>query len=146
MPEAATEAGNRTRLLIIDDDPPLLRLMQTYLGRMGFDVLAAGDLTTALEVLRRESGVEIAVADLSVMATDGELEQLADIRPDLRVLVCSGRPFEVEGLRPDLHSRFGFLQKPFVPKMLAEAVHELLRRDATRHRGGSRESRRSSDH
>jgi uncharacterized protein YqcC (DUF446 family) len=46
------------------------------------------------------------------------------IRPDLRILVCSGTPFIVETA-----SASRVLQKPFVPKMLDNAIKKLLGMD-----------------
>jgi len=40
--------------------------------------------------------------------------------------VCSGSPFFIENLPNTLQQQVAFLQKPFIPKMLAEAVERLL--------------------
>jgi hypothetical protein len=56
---------------------------------------------------------------------------MLQIRPQLRVLVCSGSPFFIENLPPSLQRQVAFLQKPFVPKMLAEAVQSLMSRNPT---------------
>ena len=51
---------------------------------------------------------------------------MLEIRPELRILVCSGSPFFIENLPDSLHRQVAFLQKPFMPKMLADAVQQLM--------------------
>jgi hypothetical protein len=60
------------------------------------------------------------------MPGDKLLARMLEIRPEARILVCSGSPFFIENLPPGLRSQVGFLQKPFMPKMLSEAVQHLL--------------------
>ena len=55
------------------------------------------------------------------------LTELNTRYPDLRILVCSGSPFFIENLPHTLQRQVAFLQKPFMPKMLAEAVQNLLK-------------------
>ncbi len=81
------------------------------------------------EILKpRRDGYEMVIADLGMpdMPGDTLLTRMLEIRPDLRILVCSGSPFFIENLPNSLQRQVAFLQKPFVPKMLAEAVQNLL--------------------
>jgi hypothetical protein len=48
--------------------------------------------------------------------------------PDLRILVSSGSLMDVENLGLPSTARVAFLQKPYLPKMLTQAVAELLER------------------
>jgi hypothetical protein len=54
--------------------------------------------------------------------------RMVSLNPNLRVLLCSGYPFDVRSLPEKVRSQFSVLQKPFVPKMLTGAVEELLSR------------------
>jgi DNA-binding response OmpR family regulator len=118
------------KILLVEDEPPLLQLIQKYLQRLGFDVETH---LTSLEALRNFEAAPnrygMVIADLGMpdMPGDTLLTRMLDIRPDLRVLVCSGSPFFIENLPHSLQQQVAFLQKPFVPKMLAEAVQNLLR-------------------
>ncbi|MDQ3695506.1 MAG: hypothetical protein M3464_18085, partial [Chloroflexota bacterium] len=42
----------RSRILLVDDEPPLVRLLTGYLSREGYEVLTAGDGLTALDLAR----------------------------------------------------------------------------------------------
>jgi DNA-binding NtrC family response regulator len=103
--------------------------MQLYLDRMGYTVYAAATSAEVHEMLANESQhINLAIVDLSLLRKPDALVEIADRYPQLRILVCSGQPFEV-GVLPDrLHSRFSSLQKPFLPDMLSRAVQELLAR------------------
>lgn len=87
---------------------------------------------TSIEALRSFEGAPdkygMVIADLGMPDMPGEklVTRMLEIRPSLRVLVCSGSPFVIQSLPASLQRRVGFLQKPFMPKMLAEAVRNLL--------------------
>jgi DNA-binding NtrC family response regulator len=121
--------GERTRLLIVDDEAALLRLMKTYLERVGYEVDTCAKAGDAFErLLPPNAAWHAAIFDLSLISGRDDITQVARRSPALRVLVCSGSPFEVEALPEDVRPRCSFLQKPFLPKMLVEAVEELLAR------------------
>lgn len=123
-------AGSAT-ILLVEDELPLLQLIEKYLQRQGFQVESHLKSTGALE--RFESAPDsyaLVIADLGMpdMPGDTLLTRMLDIRPDLRILVCSGSPFFIEKLPASLQQQVAFLQKPFLPKMLTEAVQGLLRK------------------
>jgi DNA-binding NtrC family response regulator len=127
-------SATATKILLVEDEPPLLQLIEKYLERLGF---AVESHLKSLEALRSfETAPEIyglVIADLGMpdMPGDTLLTRMLDIRPDLRVLVCSGSPFYIDHLPRALQQQVAFLQKPFVPKMLGEAVQKLLQKPAT---------------
>ena len=73
---------------------------------------------------------ELAVVDLTLPDMDGDKAgiEMRQLNPGLRVLICSGYPFEVEALPEEHRDAFAHLQKPFIPKMLIESVESLLSR------------------
>lgn len=122
----------RKKILLVEDELPLLQLLEKYLGGLGFDVEGHSTSTEALRSF--ESAPEswnLIVADLGMPDIPGDilLTRMITRRPDLRVLICSGSPFFIEKLPAQLQRQVVFLQKPFVPKMLAEAVQRLLASD-----------------
>jgi len=122
-------SGAGARILLVEDEQPLLQLIQKYLQRLGFEVEI---YAKSLEALRSFEAApdryQMVIADLGMpdMPGDTLLTRMLEIRPDLRILVCSGSPFFIENLPSTLQKQVAFLQKPFIPKMLAEAVERLL--------------------
>lgn len=117
--------------MLVEDELPLLQLIEKYLQRQGYDVESHLKSVEALE--RFESAphlYSLVIADLGMpdMPGDTLLTRMLDIRPDLRILVCSGSPFFIENLPAALQRQVAFLQKPFLPRMLTEAVQTLLKK------------------
>ena len=110
-------------LLIVDDEPNLLDLLRRYLGRLGYEVVTCGNPQDALALFQATPDrFSLAITDLSLPALNGEelIERMRLIRPGLPAIITSGYPY-----RP--RAGIGFLQKPFLPKMLAEAVETALK-------------------
>jgi DNA-binding NtrC family response regulator len=125
------ESRNNVRILLVDDEPALTRLMQTYLARMGYTVdtsLRAGEALALFDA--DPEGYKLVVADITLPDMPGSdmAVQMADRNPNLRILLCSGYPFAVDSLPERIRHRFASLQKPFLPNMLAEALEQLLQR------------------
>jgi CheY-like chemotaxis protein len=117
------------RILVVDDEAPLLNLMRVFLGRLGYQVETCPSALEALSRFQANPGqFQLVIADLTMpeMAGDKMALQMADMDSKVRVLLCSGYPYDVQSLAPGVRDRFGMLQKPFVPKMLEAAVKELL--------------------
>jgi DNA-binding NtrC family response regulator len=116
-------------ILVVDDEPPLRKLMQAFLERLGYSVDTCGTATEALKTFRASpERYALVVADLSLpdMAGQDMALLMRKERPAIKVLLCSGYPFELATLPAEHRSSFGSLQKPFLPNMLTAAVEELL--------------------
>lgn len=123
--------ANLIRILLVDDEAPLLKLMQTFLARIGYQVDSNTSPAAALKAFEAEpESFKLVVADLTMPEMSGEemALRMVNLNPNIRVLLCSGYPFDVRAIPEKVRSQFAVLQKPFVPKMLTGAVEELLNR------------------
>jgi CheY-like chemotaxis protein len=119
--------GVRRRIVLVDDDPIVRRLLRTTLPSESFDVLEASDGDAALRLVE---GAEpsLVVLDWLLPRRSGA-EVLAEIKrrfPALPVLVLTGA--RDPGQREHA-ARLGadvFLTKPFSPSELLEAIERLL--------------------
>jgi DNA-binding response OmpR family regulator len=119
------------RILLVEDELPLLQLVQKYLERQGFEVDPHSSSISALQSLKQAPDrYDLVMADLGLSDIRGDelLMKMLEIRPGLLGLICSGSEFFVSKFPPSLQHRVAFLQKPFLPKELAEAIHRLLAR------------------
>ena len=117
------------KILVVEDEIPLLQLMERYLRRLGFEVEIHSKGADALRSFEAApASYDLVIADLGIPDVPGDtlLTEMLDRRPDLKAVICSGSPFYIEKLPPAVRQQVAFLQKPFVPKMLAEAVAKLL--------------------
>ena len=130
MVSTGAVSGPALKILLVEDEPPLLQLIEKYLQRLGFDVETHLKSFDALRNFEADPNrYALVVADLGMPDLPGDtlLTRMLEIRPNLRILVCSGSPFFIENLPRSLQQQVAFLQKPFVPKMLADAVQNLLK-------------------
>ena len=115
-------------ILVVDDDPGVLRLFETILKRGGYSVVAAESGKKALEVLRSES-VSLVVLDISMPEPDGfeVLKTLRAFAPGLRTLAVSGF---MDGALLEVARILGAtatLSKPDAPEHLLEMVNQILK-------------------
>lgn len=111
------------RILLVDDEAPLLDLLKRYLERLGYEVEACLTPADALQTFAADpSRYGLVLTDLTLpgMSGDEMIARMRAIVPKLRAIVASGYPYEPKG------KRTRFLQKPFLPKMLAELIEQML--------------------
>jgi len=121
---AAPQVDPAPVVLVVDDEPVVLRLMARALGSAGYDVHAATNGLQALAVITTlPVPPAILVTDLRMDPVDGaSLARLvAHLRPGTRILFVSGWDANHLVLNAPL------LPKPFSPGQLVEAVQGLLR-------------------
>ena len=124
------------RILLVEDELPLLHLLEKHLNRLGFDVDAYPKALDALAAFAGSPGsYDLVIADLGIpdMPGDTLLTKMLAIKPNLLYLICSGSPFFIASLPAALQHKVSFLQKPFLPKMLAEAIEKLMGRKDISH-------------
>ena len=115
--------------MLVDDELPLLQLVERYLTRLGFEVEPHSTSQNALRNFEAAPArYDLVIADLGMPDVPGDalLTSMLQRRPQLVALICSGSEFFPSTLPAGVRDRVGFLQKPFVPKMLAEAIERLL--------------------
>jgi len=127
-PGGALPRGVET-ILVIDDDPAVRDVARKALERLGYTVLTASDGLEAAEILRDPDGpVHLALLDIGMPALAGDkaLPLLKEIRPDLKIIICSGYDLN-EGMNDLLEAGVqGFLAKPFGTQALATQVRKVL--------------------
>ena len=125
---ARQDAAMLSKILVVEDQPQVRRLVERLLERAGYSVLSAEDGTGALELLRNP-GEEIDLLLTDMILPDvhgGDLAREAvALRPRLRVLYTSGYAGETVA-RDGMPPGHGFLQKPYKPERLEQALREAL--------------------
>ena len=117
------------RILIVDDEPSLLKMMGVYLGRLGYSVTLANTTEKAWEeVEAAPSGYDVAVLDGSMPGLSMQDLALKMLRanPSLCVVAASGYAVDTAAMEAAAPGRVAVLQKPFAPEMLAAAVRRML--------------------
>ncbi|HUI78207.1 MAG TPA: response regulator [Bryobacteraceae bacterium] len=121
--------GLRGRVLLVDDEPPLLKMMSTYLTRAGYAVTVCATTESAnAEILAKPDGFDIAVMDATMdgISLDDLARRMLAANPSMRVLGASGYPVDMSALEAIAPGRVAFLHKPFTPQMLAASLGRML--------------------
>jgi len=115
-------------VLVVDDEPLLLKSAERMLAARGLRVLGALDGPSAIREADQAGELELLVTDICLPGMDGtELaEHLRGSRPGLRVLFMSG--FDADQSRVTLpdDGRWAFLPKPFAGRDLDQRLRLLL--------------------
>ncbi len=121
-------AASRTRVLVVDDEPPIVDLVRGYLAREGYEVRAADDGREALESAR-SFDPDVVVLDVMLPGLDG-VEVCRQLRTfsDAYVLMLTARGEEIDRVVGLSVGADDYLVKPFSPRELVARVKALLRR------------------
>jgi DNA-binding response OmpR family regulator len=116
-------------LVVADDDPDILRLLERRLSRRGYEVLTAGDGRAALEVIRRTTP-DAVVIDRVMPAMSGE-EVCAALKEDERTAAIPVVLLSAQATEREIVEGFGvgaddYLTKPFDLEELDERLRRLI--------------------
>lgn len=119
---------NKDRILVVDDDPEIRRLLADYLDRNGFESVAARDGREMWLSLERHA-IDLVVLDLMLPDTDG-LTLCRDLRArsSLPVLMLTARGEEADRIVGIEMGADDYLVKPFSPRELLARIKTILRR------------------
>ena len=126
---AGPDAGGHETILVVEDEPTIMKLTAAMLERLGYDVLTAVTTAAAIETAANHAGtIDLLVTDLVMPEMNGrELSQkFLAYRPGAGVLYVSGYTADVIAHRGVLEESVNFLQKPFSKQELAVAVRAAL--------------------
>jgi len=123
------------RILLIEDDPALLTILQAAMTYGGFDSESNGSGAEALETFSRRPFdavlVDLGLPDLDGSEVLGRLREISDVP----ILVVSGRDSERDRIAALDQGADDFIAKPFLPGELLARIRAALRRHRTQQGG-----------
>ncbi len=123
------QPGKNERVLLVDDDQPILRSLQSALERLDYRVTAASDSQEAWEIFRSQpDAFDLVITDQIMPRMTGMqlAEKLLGLRKDIPIILITGFS---EGLSEDAVKGLGvreFLLKPTNTQTLSEAMRRVL--------------------
>ncbi len=115
-------------VLVVDDEPKIVKLAQDYLQQAGYRVVSAADGTTALAVARHERP-DLVVLDLNLPGMDG-IDVCRALRrdSDVPIIMLTARDSETDRLIGLELGADDYITKPFSPRELVARSRAVLRR------------------
>ncbi len=115
-------------ILVVDDEPKIVRLARDYLEKNGFRVTTAADGQSALTTARREKP-DLIVLDLMLPIMDGrEVCKAIRRESDVPIIMLTALAEEVDQVTGLEIGADDYITKPFSPRALVARVRALLRR------------------
>ena len=121
--------GGSEKILIIEDEEILLKMMTLMLESSGYEVLSAGNPDEALHIARREAGtIDLILSDIIMPGMNGkELEEkIREWQPESEYLFMSGYTDDIIARQGILDEGIRFIQKPFSQADLTGMVRRIL--------------------
>ncbi len=114
-------------LLLVDDDPSLLKLLGMRLGSEGFSVFTAPSGPEALRLLQREK-IDLVISDLKMDEMDGLalFAEIQKISPGMPVIILTAHGSIPEAVAATQQGVFSFLTKPVDRDALYSAIDQAL--------------------
>jgi len=121
--------GSLEHILLVDDDPTLLELLDNMLEELNYSCTKCSNGTEALALFTKAPRrYDLLLTDQTMPGMTGDRLSLAvkEINPDTPIILCTGFS---ERVTPEKSSKLGvdtFLTKPILIDSLSEALHNLL--------------------
>jgi DNA-binding response OmpR family regulator len=121
------------RILVVDDEPHIRRVLCTILTSHGFDVTEAKDGTEGMDAVQSDAEYDFILLDFMMPGATG-LEILARVRADSRraetpVIILTAKGQDTDREAAMAGGADDFLTKPFSPKKLVARIREILDAD-----------------
>jgi signal transduction histidine kinase/ActR/RegA family two-component response regulator len=123
------ETGSGERILLVDDEEPIVAMEKQMLEKLGYQVTACASSSEAWTVFSaRPDQFDLMITDMTMphMAGDWLSEKILDIRPNLPVILCTGYSDMIDENKATALGIRKFVMKPVEKNELARAIRSAL--------------------
>ena len=119
----------KMKILVVDDESRMRKLVKDFLTRAGYQVLEAGDGMEAMDLFYEDKDIALIILDVMMPKMDGwqvcrEIRQYSQV-PIIMLTARSEERDELQGFELGVDE---YISKPFSPKILVARVGAILRR------------------
>lgn len=120
---------NKMKILVVDDEVRMRKLVRDFLEKKGYAVLEAGDGMEAMDLFYKEKDISLIILDIMMPRMDGwqvcrEVRQTSKV-PVIMLTARSDERDELQGFELGVDE---YISKPFSPRILVARVEAVLRR------------------
>ncbi|MFV9644867.1 MAG: sigma-54-dependent transcriptional regulator [Desulfobacterales bacterium] len=126
-------AQNRTKILVVDDSPGTLEVIQRNLEAAAYEVFTASSVEQAIAFLE-QSSVNLIITDIKMPKVSG-LELLKYVKENVKgteIMIITGYPSIKGAVNAVKDGAENYLAKPFTDEELLSAVSKMLEKQANR--------------
>jgi two-component system, cell cycle sensor histidine kinase and response regulator CckA len=116
-------------ILVVEDEPLVMKMVTTMLEREGYVVLAANTPSEAIYLGKRsDCNIDLVLTDVIMPDMNGRrlAELLTTIKPEMKFLFMSGYAADIMDSQCAFDESVSIIRKPFTKKELMEKIQELL--------------------
>jgi two-component system, cell cycle sensor histidine kinase and response regulator CckA len=129
VPAKKAAVGGNETILLVEDEPTILRMTRRMLERKGYSVISAATPAEAVEKATNHSGtIDMLMTDVVMPEMNGRdlAGKITALYPDIKLLFMSGYTANVIAHHGVLDDGVAFIQKPFSMAEMTEKVREIL--------------------
>ncbi len=120
---------DRIKILVVDDEARMRKLVKDFLSKSGYEVIEAGDGKAALDIFYEQQDIALIILDVMMPNMDGwqtcrEIREYSKV-PVIMLTAKSDEKDELLGFQLGVDE---YISKPFSPKILVARVEAILRR------------------
>ena len=120
---------DRLKILVVDDESRMRKLVKDFLVKNNYEVVEAGDGSQALDIFYGQKDIALIILDIMMPQMDGwevcrEVRQYSRV-PIIMLTAKSDERDELQGFQLGVDE---YISKPFSPKILVARVEAVLRR------------------
>src|SRR2546428_5284022 len=115
------------RILVIDDERPILLTLEALLSRHGFETETAATAAAGLKALKNKAA-SLVLLDLQLPDAEGlqMLDQIKTERPETQVIILTAHDTLNNAIESIKRGAFHFISKPYAPEELLSLVEQAL--------------------
>lgn len=131
--QQSEEATRPLRVLVVDDEPPILGYVGRVLETLGYEIKTAESGARAVEIAAASEPFDALITDLMMPNMNGDelARRLRASSPDIKVLYLTGFSDQLFKEKTVLWDGEAFLDKPASPQAVREALSLLLFKSTT---------------
>ncbi len=118
-----------TKILLVEDENNIRKLVASYLVKEGFSVVEAGDGEEAVQKFDKEYDFSLIILDVMMPKMDGyQVASYIRKTSDVPILMLTARDAEIDEITGFNSGADEYISKPFSPRILVARVKNLLKR------------------
>ena len=120
---------DRLKILVVDDESRMRKLVRDFLVKSNFEVLEAGDGEEALDIFYKDKDIALIILDVMMPKMDGwQVCREIRVNSQVPIIMLTARGDERDELQGFQLGVDEYISKPFSPKILVARVEAILRR------------------